>query len=82
MALAISSTAMLVLAVNVIPICCLGYDVAKTPPMGWNSWASFGVAISEDVFLGTAAALKLTGLADAGYVFVNTDDGWMMDAIP
>ena len=46
--------------------------------MGWNSWASFGIDITEDTFLATAAALKATGLAVAGYIFVNTDDGWML----
>lgn len=49
---------------------------ALTPPMGWSSWNTFRQNINEDLILETAAAMKITGLLDAGYNFVNLDDCW------
>ena len=28
--------------------------VAKTPPMGWNSWDCYGAAVNEEQLLGNA----------------------------
>ena len=50
--------------------------VAKTPPMGWNSWNKFQCNVSEDLIRQTADALVSTGLRDAGYVYLNIDDCW------
>ncbi len=47
-----------------------------TPPMGWSSWNCFRNRINENVILDIAKAVKDSGLADAGYVFVNLDDCW------
>ncbi len=47
-----------------------------TPPMGWSSWNIFRHNINENVILDIAKAVKETGLADAGYVYVNLDDCW------
>ncbi len=47
-----------------------------TPPMGWSSWNIFRHNINENVILDIAKALKESGLADAGYVYVNLDDCW------
>lgn len=54
------------------------YDngAAVTPPMGWSSWNTFGNHINEDLILETADALVETGLAQAGYQYVNLDDCW------
>ena len=49
---------------------------ALTPPMGWSSWNLFRHKIDENVILGIAKAMKESGLADAGYVYVNLDDCW------
>ena len=60
-------------------------DAAKIPPtndpkirplMGWSSWNTFGCHISEEVILGTAKAMATNGLKEAGYVYVNIDDGF------
>ena len=48
--------------------------VARTPPMGWNSWNHYHGAVSAKVLRATADIFKAKGYADAGYVFVNTDD--------
>lgn len=49
---------------------------ALTPPMGWSSWNTFRQRIDENVILEIAEAVKKTGLADAGYVYINLDDCW------
>jgi alpha-galactosidase len=54
--------------------------MSPTPPMGWSSWYRFGCAIDEVLFKRTALALKSTGMASAGYRFVNVDDCWMTHA--
>lgn len=49
---------------------------ALTPPMGWSSWNLFRNKINEDLIYETAKAIKDSGLADCGYVYVNIDDCW------
>ena len=50
--------------------------VCLTPPMGWSSWNLFRNKIDENVILSIAKAMKESGLADAGYCYVNIDDCW------
>ncbi len=50
--------------------------VALTPPMGWSSWNLFRHRINEDLIKEIADAMKNSGLADAGYIYVNIDDCW------
>jgi len=50
--------------------------LAKTPPMGWSSWNQFGEEINEALIVATIDAMVANGLRDAGYVYVNLDDGW------
>jgi alpha-galactosidase len=51
-------------------------SLASTPPMGWNSWNTFGVAINESVVRETADTLISTGLKDYGYNYIVIDDCW------
>ena len=51
-------------------------SLALTPPMGWNSWNTFGHAINETVVRETADALASTGLKDHGYKTIVIDDCW------
>lgn len=53
--------------------------LAKTPPLGWNSWNTFGHQISADVVRETADAFVETGLKDAGYEYIVIDDLWEAD---
>lgn len=53
-----------------------GNGVALTPPMGWSSWNTFRNHIDQDMIMETARAMKNSGLADAGYKYVNLDDCW------
>ncbi|MBR5447459.1 MAG: glycoside hydrolase family 27 protein [Clostridia bacterium] len=48
----------------------------KTPPMGWNSWNTFGENINEQLIMEIADAMVSTGLKDAGYEYVVIDDCW------
>ncbi|XP_060957709.1 alpha-galactosidase 2-like isoform X1 [Cannabis sativa] len=50
--------------------------VARTPPMGWNSWNHFQCNVDEWTVKTTANALITTGLAALGYKYVNIDDCW------
>lgn len=51
--------------------------LAPTPPLGWNSWNKFGCDIDEGLIRETADALVTSGMAAAGYEYVNIDDCWM-----
>jgi len=50
--------------------------LAKTPPMGWSSWNKFAEKIDDQTVRAIADAMVATGLRDAGYRYVNIDDGW------
>lgn len=51
-------------------------NIALTPPMGWSSWNTFRNHIDQDLIMEVAHAMKNSGLADAGYKYVNLDDCW------
>ena len=51
-------------------------SLAPIPPMGWNSWNTFGESINETVVRETADALVSTGLKDHGYNYIVIDDCW------
>ena len=50
--------------------------VVKTPPMGWNSWNTFGPNINEALIRETADTMVDSGLAAAGYNYLVIDDCW------
>ena len=49
-----------------------------TPPMGWNSWNTFGNDISDELIRTTARAMKDKGYLDAGYRYIVIDDCWSL----
>jgi alpha-galactosidase len=53
--------------------------LSATPPMGWSSWNKFATDINDQTIRETADALVSSGLRDAGYIYVNIDDGWQGD---
>lgn len=63
-------------------LACLGtadesFDhLAKTPPMGWNSWNKFGCDVSEKLIMEMAEAMVSSGMRDAGYQYIVIDDCW------
>jgi alpha-galactosidase len=55
----------------------LDNGLARTPPMGWNSWNKYACkGINEKVVRDTADAMASNGMKDAGYVYVVIDDCW------
>ena len=57
----------------------LDNGVARTPPMGWNSWNKFACkGINEGVIRASADAIASNGMKDAGYEYVNMDDCWQI----
>ncbi|WP_235490023.1 glycoside hydrolase family 27 protein, partial [Frankia sp. AvcI1] len=51
--------------------------LARTPPMGWNSWNAFGGTVRDGDVRAAADALVRSGMRAAGYRYVIVDDGWM-----
>ncbi|WP_405659544.1 MULTISPECIES: glycoside hydrolase family 27 protein [unclassified Streptomyces] len=49
---------------------------ALTPPLGWNSWNSFGCGVNETQVRQAADAMVSSGMKDAGYQYVVVDDCW------
>ncbi|GAA2113583.1 glycoside hydrolase family 27 protein [Streptomyces synnematoformans] len=49
---------------------------AVTPPLGWNSWNSFGCGVTEETVRQAADAMVSSGMRDAGYEYVVVDDCW------
>ena len=50
--------------------------LAKTPPMGWNSWNKFACNVNEQVIRATADAIASNGMRQAGYEYIVIDDCW------
>lgn len=50
----------------------------NTPPMGWNTWNTFGADISEKLVMESADAMIQSGLKDLGYEYVVIDDIWAL----
>jgi len=67
-----------VFAAAAVLACCAALDngLARTPPMGWNSWNAFGCAINETLIRDTADIVVRRGLLAAGYRYLNLDDCW------
>ena len=55
-----------------------GNGLARTPPMGWNSWNHFSCNITEQTIRETADAMVVTGMRNAGYRYVVIDDCWQV----
>ena len=53
-------------------------QLAKTPPMGLNSWNKFGCNVSEVMIMGIADAMVSSGMKDAGYQYIVIDDCWQV----
>ncbi len=68
------------LAHREVPLPMLGEiapdGLAATPPMGWSSWNRFADQIDDRTIRAMADALVSSGLREAGYRYVNIDDGW------
>lgn len=67
---------------NITCLCLLlsftlcGAQNGRPPMMGWSSWNTFRVKINEALIKETADVMVSRGLKDAGYQYVNIDDGY------
>jgi alpha-galactosidase len=68
--------AMFCALVSFVPIRTGAQELAATPPMGWNSWDSYGLTIDEEQF--KANATVLASLAQYGWKYAVIDEGWYM----
>ncbi len=50
--------------------------LVRTPPMGWNSWNKFAGRVTDADVRGMADAMVSSGMARAGYIYINIDDTW------
>ncbi|HZK07189.1 MAG TPA: glycoside hydrolase family 27 protein [Bacteroidales bacterium] len=66
----------LFLSLLVLMAAALYGQSAKAPIMGWSSWNNFRTNIDEAMIRQQADALVTSGLWDAGYRFINIDDGY------
>ncbi|MBR6569208.1 MAG: glycoside hydrolase family 27 protein [Clostridia bacterium] len=48
----------------------------NTPPLGWNTWNTFGANINEQLIIESADAMVDSGLLAAGYEYLVVDDIW------
>lgn len=46
------------------------------PTMGWSSWNTYRVNISDSLICKQADAMKASGLQDVGFRYINIDDGF------
>jgi alpha-galactosidase len=65
-----------VLLSTAAPAHALNDGLARTPPMGWNSWYSYRCNVTEQGVMANAHALVDSGLAARGYRYVNVDGCW------
>ena len=52
--------------------------IARTAPMGWNSWNTFGSNINEELIRQMADVMVEKGYRDAGYEYLVIDDCWSL----
>jgi alpha-galactosidase len=54
----------------------VGDQIGLTPAMGWNNYNLTGAHIDQKTVLAQAHALVDSSLAQHGWIYCNTDDGW------
>ena len=59
-----------------LPAAAQRNHLARTPPMGWNSWNHFAHRVNDRVIREAADAMVASGMKAAGYQYVNIDDTW------
>lgn len=75
----VATSAATILAV-VSPAMAAPGSPAVRPPLGWNSWNSFGCNITEARIRASADAMVSSGMRSAGYQYVVVDDCWQATA--
>ena len=67
-------------AVAIMPACAQAtlQRQSLAPPMGWNPWNAFRTEVTKAKIVAVAQAMRHNGLAEAGYRYINVDDGWWL----
>ena len=52
--------------------------LAPTPPMGWNSWDSYGLTVNEAQFRANMVVMAAQ-LKEFGWQYVVVDEGWYLE---
>ena len=55
---------------------CSAQQTFEPPTMGWSSWNTFCINISESIIKGQADAMVSQGFSSVGYKYINIDDGF------
>jgi alpha-galactosidase len=50
--------------------------LARTPPMGWNSWNRYHDKFDDATVRGMADAMISSGMSKVGYNYIIVDEGW------
>ena len=65
---------MLIIALLVVSL--MAHAQVERPAMGWSSWNTYRVNISDSLIMRQADAMIEKGLNRVGYRYVNIDDGY------
>ncbi|GAA3817049.1 ricin-type beta-trefoil lectin domain protein [Sphaerisporangium flaviroseum] len=76
LAMTLSAGTLVALGGTSPPALALNNGLARTPQMGWNDWNSFGCNVNDGLIRQTADVMVSSGMAAAGYKYVNIDDCW------
>ena len=57
-------------------VAALGQTTKDGPTMGWSSWNTYGINISDKLIKVQADNMVKKGLLDVGYRYINIDDGY------
>ena len=61
----------------IVPSCLQAQETSFLPPvMGWSSWNTYRIHISEDLIKKQTDAMVAQGLQEVGYSYINIDDGF------
>ena len=70
---------------GILVLGCIGFPsagyaqqplLARTPPMGWNSWNKFGCHVNEALIRSAADQMVASGMRAVGYQYIVIDDCW------
>ncbi|WP_182877876.1 lectin [Microbispora sp. H10670] len=76
MAAALAAGSLVAVGGATTPAAALDNGLARTPQLGWNDWNSFGCNVNDSLIRQTADIMVSSGMAAAGYQYVNIDDCW------
>lgn len=65
------------LVLLLLPLSAQQVELAPAPPMGWNSWDSYGLSVTESEFRANADVLA-DKLKPSGWSYAVVDEGWYL----